>query len=274
MRMREPLPAEEIEAVPAASDPVAEAIRRADLAALWSAIQALPRQQREALVLRELGGLSYDELADALTVSGAAVESLLFRARRRLRKTLRAAAASLPGLPWLETLAGGSAPVAAKVAVLGVGAAAVTGGIVGPAALDDRHPPRPPEHVRTQPATVVRDAPLHVVSPTHTVVVPARHEAGSESRGRDGREASHAVVAENERSGSSHDGSVSVTSSAGSGSSGREGGGSGERGSDAERSHVTVAQATLAPVTTVSSGDGERSSAGGESGDDGHEGSD
>ena len=47
-RMREPLPSAAAEDVTSDADPVAEALRRADLAALWRAIRALPRQQREA----------------------------------------------------------------------------------------------------------------------------------------------------------------------------------------------------------------------------------
>ena len=131
-RMREPLPTEELETVSTVHDPLAEAIRRADLAALWSAIEALPRQQRDALLLREFGGLSYDELAEALAVSGPAVESLLFRARQRLRVQLRTAYGSLGGVSWIEAFARlfGGAPVAAKVAAIGVGAATVTGSAV------------------------------------------------------------------------------------------------------------------------------------------------
>src|SRR3954469_4912757 len=74
-RMREPLPTEELDAVSTAHDPLEEAIRRADLALLWSAVAALPLPQRNALLLREFGGLSYEELAAALDVSGSAVES-------------------------------------------------------------------------------------------------------------------------------------------------------------------------------------------------------
>src|SRR5436305_13198389 len=59
-RMREPLPTRDVESAVSADDPVAEALRRADLAALWRAIATLPRQQRDALPLREFGGLSYD----------------------------------------------------------------------------------------------------------------------------------------------------------------------------------------------------------------------
>src|SRR4051794_15399565 len=42
VRMREPLALLDTDAIPGGSDPVAEALRRADLAALWRAIRALP----------------------------------------------------------------------------------------------------------------------------------------------------------------------------------------------------------------------------------------
>jgi predicted DNA-binding protein (UPF0251 family) len=62
-----------------------------DLEAIWAAISNLPRHQRRALLLRELGGLSYHELGRAFGVSHSAVESLLFRARRHVRKLVAAA---------------------------------------------------------------------------------------------------------------------------------------------------------------------------------------
>ncbi len=144
-RMREPLAMEQLETVSTTADPLEEAIRRADLAALWRAIEALPRQQRDALLLREFGGLSYGELSAALAVSGAAVESLLFRARQRLRGQLRTVYATVSGASWIDALArlvaGGGAPVAAKVAALGVGAAVVgSTAVVVPNVLDNHQP--------------------------------------------------------------------------------------------------------------------------------------
>jgi RNA polymerase sigma-70 factor (ECF subfamily) len=68
-----------------------EAIRNADLTALWKAINALPRQQRAAFLLREFSGLSYREVAEALGASESAIESLLVRARRELRDGLESA---------------------------------------------------------------------------------------------------------------------------------------------------------------------------------------
>ena len=54
------------------------------------ALGRLPFNQRAALIMRELEGRSYTEIADTLDVSVAAVETLIFRARRSLR--LRTAA--------------------------------------------------------------------------------------------------------------------------------------------------------------------------------------
>ncbi len=184
--MREPLAMEQFDPVSTTNDPLAEAIRRADLAALWRAIEALPRQQRDALLLREFGGLSYGELSAALAISGAAVESLLFRARHRLRGQLRTIYASVSGASWIDALvrlfAGGGAPVAAKVAALGVGAAVVgSTAVVVPSVLDN-HQPRTQ---RTPGAVVHRSkphpAPLLVErvvtapmrTPAHAQVTPA-----------------------------------------------------------------------------------------------------
>lgn len=87
-RMREPLPVdEELTLVSPAADE--QASGRADAAALYAELAALPEKQREAVVLRDLYGLRYDEVAVALGTSRPAVEALLFRGRRRLRGRLR-----------------------------------------------------------------------------------------------------------------------------------------------------------------------------------------
>ena len=62
-------------------DPQAETVRREDLRRLVQDVQRLPEQQRSALLMRELDGLSYAELADALDTSVPAIKSLLVRAR-------------------------------------------------------------------------------------------------------------------------------------------------------------------------------------------------
>ena len=55
------------------------------------ALDQLAFNQRAALVMRELEGRSYAEIADLLDLSVSAVETLIFRARRALREQLEAA---------------------------------------------------------------------------------------------------------------------------------------------------------------------------------------
>jgi hypothetical protein len=180
--MREPLPID-AEAVGTGlsglGDPVAEAARRADLAALRRAIASLPAKQRDAVVLREFAGLRYDELAAALGVTEPAVESLLFRARTQLRAKLRAAYASVTGasaLEWLVRAVAGGTPVAAKVAVLGVGTAAVTGSTIVVPDVVDRHRHITPTRVHHVHAARTSLPPAHA-APVTPVVVAARAQS-------------------------------------------------------------------------------------------------
>ena len=55
---------------------------------LVRALQRIPPTQRQALVLRELEGRSYDEIGALLDVSQSALEALIFRARRSLAEEL------------------------------------------------------------------------------------------------------------------------------------------------------------------------------------------
>ncbi len=59
-----------------------------DVQELVRAVGALSFNQRAALVMRELEGRTYAEIAEALELSTSAVETLLFRARRALREQL------------------------------------------------------------------------------------------------------------------------------------------------------------------------------------------
>src|SRR4051812_12378242 len=65
-------------------DPLAEAERREDLKRLVADVRRLPTQQRSVLLMRELEGLSYADLAATLDVTVPAVKSLLVRARMGL----------------------------------------------------------------------------------------------------------------------------------------------------------------------------------------------
>lgn len=65
-------------------DPLAEVDLRESLRRLVEDIRRLPDQQRSALLMRELAGMSYVELASSLGVTVGAVKSLLVRARMGL----------------------------------------------------------------------------------------------------------------------------------------------------------------------------------------------
>ena len=54
--------------------------------AVHTALAAMPENFREILVLRELDGLSYEEISQVLEIKKGTVESRLFRARSMLRK--------------------------------------------------------------------------------------------------------------------------------------------------------------------------------------------
>jgi len=65
-------------------DPSSATERREDLRRLIEDVRRLPEQQRSVLLMREMEGLSYADLAGALDVSIPAVKSLLVRARMGL----------------------------------------------------------------------------------------------------------------------------------------------------------------------------------------------
>ncbi len=88
-----------------------------NIAEVLGALARLSFNQRAALVMRELEGRSYKEIAEVLNLSVGAVEALLFRARRHLRLQKRS-------LGLLST-----APLPASIGSnLGLGGAAATGG--------------------------------------------------------------------------------------------------------------------------------------------------
>jgi RNA polymerase sigma factor (sigma-70 family) len=180
-RMREPLALRELPSdLP---DPLAAAIRSADLQGVWAALAALPRRQRRALVLREVGGLSYHELGRALGVSHSAVESLLFRARRQVRALVAGTNARFAALPVAWKVAG----AAVSVGIVATGASGVHS-VPAPRVLA----PAPPRNAQ-QTVTSARPLQVQELPAAHqarTVPVGVRRRRGEMERGRHHHQAS------------------------------------------------------------------------------------
>jgi RNA polymerase sigma factor (sigma-70 family) len=167
-----------------------------ELIRLPEALEEMPEQQRRALLLREWQGLSYKEISAELGLSQAAVETLLFRARRSLAsaltdepkekkagvaKKLRADSDAGSLLALLKTLIfAGGAKVAATVA-----AVAVTSVVAATPAVRHtlEHAVAPSHSQPAQPHTV---APKSVATLQSTAgakrVAPLSHQIGSPAR--------------------------------------------------------------------------------------------
>ncbi len=150
-------------AVPEAEQP--------DVIGVLRALGRLPFNQRAALVMRELEGRSYAEIADTIGVSVSAVETLIFRARKSLR--LKASSLrSLAVVPLPSSLtqffagggvvAGGGAAVGTgflvKAAVAIVVAALGTGGVGGDRSRPLAAPAYPSSGIGVAPSSKVGDA--------------------------------------------------------------------------------------------------------------------
>lgn len=79
---------EDFYAAPEGADPYTLFVRKIEREQVRSAISRLPRHQREVIVLRDLEGFSYQEIAEILDCPAGTVMSRLGRARRHLRVLL------------------------------------------------------------------------------------------------------------------------------------------------------------------------------------------
>ena len=66
-----------------------QVLRKEEYAGLREAVASLPEEQRDALVLTQLEGKSYEEAARLLSVTEGTVKSRVNRARSRLREFIR-----------------------------------------------------------------------------------------------------------------------------------------------------------------------------------------
>jgi RNA polymerase sigma factor (sigma-70 family) len=259
LRDRAPAAEELAETLPGGRSVAAEAEAREQLRDLMARLQALPEPQRAALVMRELEGLSHEEIAAALGVSGGAARQAIFRARAALRDGL----GLMVPMPVLRALAehGGEAAVGAGVAagVLKVGLATVlVAGTVGAGvAIEHRHGERPgPE--AAEAATLPRSA----QQPTTSGSSPAPSPKTTSGTHRSGASDDH----RGDRGESPGDARSSLDDGSRSGSddgSDHSGGGSGSSGGDRSGGSASI----------DNSGPGSRHSGGGDGTDD-HGGSD
>jgi RNA polymerase sigma factor (sigma-70 family) len=131
-----------------------------ELIRLQDVLEQMPETQRRAILLREWQGLTYREISDELGLSQAAVETLIFRARRALaqgleqdadnwKKRLRRGTDFGAAIACIKTLLGGGGAAAVKVAAtaLAVGTTAIAGATDSPPRL--MQPPAAPQRAVT-----------------------------------------------------------------------------------------------------------------------------
>ncbi len=152
------------------------AVERASMSEVREAVAELPARQREALLLREVQGLSYDEVARTMDVSPPSVEALLWRARKTIAERVR----FIPGVVmWAKDSLlriGGPADAVSTAALAAKGGAALLAAITA-----------------TSAAVEVKDRSLAAPAP----IVATKHDdnsgPGSASSGRgSGRESDEA----------------------------------------------------------------------------------
>ncbi|HKH15226.1 MAG TPA: sigma-70 family RNA polymerase sigma factor [Solirubrobacterales bacterium] len=273
---------ENLDGVP---QPPEVAARREQLAALTAQVRSLPGPQREAIVKRELEGLSHEEIASLLGVTAGAVRGLIYRARAALRDgagmlipmpALRAllssgsASPEATGAAAAAVAAGGGGGIAVKAgATLGVAVIAVGSGFAVQHRSSESSEGPAAARGKSIHASRAHDGRLSAADVTRAGV-GREDESGHEgpgsgsgdSGGRDGHERS---------SGSSSgpgSGSDSGSESSGEGSGtgdGDDGGGSGSSGPDGGE---------LDDGGSSGSGDGGGSETSGSSDDGGSSGSD
>jgi RNA polymerase sigma factor (sigma-70 family) len=183
---------------PPAEDAQAAVERSLGVRGLVADVSQLPTTQRSALVLRELEGRSYADIADQLDTTVPAVKSLLVRARQGLKRARddRRAAAWLP-LPLLsriveraatvwEPLAASATPKVACAAVVVAGSLPM---VSGKTQVD---PPQPEPRTPAVTATAPRSAPTTANARRPD---PAYGGLDDEHRKRDASRSNAAVVA-------------------------------------------------------------------------------
>jgi RNA polymerase sigma factor (sigma-70 family) len=153
---------------------------RPNIRNVLGALGRLPFNQRSALVMRELEGRSYEEIAEALGVSVSAVETLIFRARRslRMRRDALRGLAAVPLPASLQTF--GSSAVTTGGYALGSGvavkAAAILAALIAGGASYEAVDKMTAHEKRSQPATPIVIAGMSEFRTGHAVSLLERVE--------------------------------------------------------------------------------------------------
>ena len=157
---------------------------RDDLHALEAALAGLTDLQRRAILLREWRGLSYAEIAAELELSQAAVETLIFRARRALATSLEEQEVGrstrtrlVRGLDFggllagLKSLLGGGGAAKLAATSVAVGAAMLAGSA-----------PVVPTRAAAQPEPAPAARPAEAPAGVDPATAPSRRAAAAEAR--------------------------------------------------------------------------------------------
>jgi RNA polymerase sigma factor (sigma-70 family) len=155
-----------------------------ELIGLQDVLERMPENQRRAILLREWQGLTYREISAELGLTQAAVETLIFRARRALaqgleqdadtwKKRLRRGADVGGAIAFVKALLGGGGAAAVKVAATAIAVAATT---VAAAPDMPRHAGRAPAAKPTPAAAhFTAQSTVTIASPTATSTRPLGH---------------------------------------------------------------------------------------------------
>jgi RNA polymerase sigma factor (sigma-70 family) len=159
--------------------PAREQVVGDELIRLQDVLEGMPENQRRAILLREWQGLTYREISDELGLSQAAVETLIFRARRALaqgleqdadtwKKRLRRGADVGGAIACVKTLLGGGGAAAIKIGT--------TAALVATAAVTAATAPVVSKHSPTQHPRAARTAKPAASTPRSVVSAsPATH---------------------------------------------------------------------------------------------------
>jgi RNA polymerase sigma factor (sigma-70 family) len=142
-----------------------------ELIGLEEALARMPELQRRAILLREWRGLSYREIAAELDLSGAAVETLIFRARRSLAELLDGKQA--PKRARRCAFDFGSIGLALKTALGGSSAAKLAAGVAAALVM-----------TTTLGGSIEQQTPRsQTIAPVAVPIAPAKAQPTAEDRG-------------------------------------------------------------------------------------------